>query len=63
MQQFELELKVGDSLQIGNQIVTVIDIDGPELSVRIDPADGLLGSFPEEEASVSVSRSCSAESL
>ena len=63
MQQFELELKVGDSLQIGNRIVTVIDIDGPELSVRIDPADGLLCPPSEEDVSLSVPGGCSAESI
>ena len=33
---FEFELSVGDVLQIGEHTVTVVDIDGPDVSFRID---------------------------
>ena len=39
----EFELSVGDVLYIGEHMVTVIDIDGPDVSFRIDienAADG-----------------------
>ena len=32
----EIELSVGDVLQIGDHIVTIVDIDGQEVSFRID---------------------------
>ena len=41
MQEHEFELQVGDTLQIGDYSVTVVDIDGDEVSVRIDPAEFL----------------------
>ncbi len=31
-----MNLAVGDSLQIGDRLMTVIDIDGDEVSFRID---------------------------
>ena len=36
MEEHELVLSVGDTLIIGDQIVTVIDIDGGEISFRIE---------------------------
>jgi hypothetical protein len=39
VQQIEVELSIGQMVQIGNQIVTLIDIEGSEISVRIDPFD------------------------
>lgn len=36
MQEHELELSVGDVVRIGTYTVTVIDVDGPEVSFRID---------------------------
>lgn len=39
MQHTEFELGVGDTIQIGNQVLTVIDVEGGEISVRIDDAD------------------------
>ncbi len=36
MQEQEIELSIGDSLQLGQHTVTVIDIDGGEVSFRID---------------------------
>lgn len=39
MQELSFELSVGDVLQVGDQLVTVVDIDGPEVTFRIDPVD------------------------
>lgn len=39
MQHLELELSIGETIQIGNQLLTVIEIDDGEISVRIDEAD------------------------
>ncbi len=36
VQEQEIELSIGDSLQIGQHTVTVIDIEGGEVSFRID---------------------------
>lgn len=33
-----MELSVGDSVQIGDRLVTVVEIDGSEISFRIDAA-------------------------
>jgi hypothetical protein len=33
-----MELSVGDVLQIGDCTVTIIDIDGPDVSFRVDQA-------------------------
>lgn len=38
------ELEVGDAIEIGGRIVTVVDIDGENVSVRIDPNEA----FPFE---------------
>lgn len=46
MQQFEFELTVGESIQIGESVVTVIDVGETEISVRIDSSDP---GFPHEE--------------
>ena len=39
MQELSFELSVGDVLQVGDQLVTVVDIDGPEVTFRIDPVE------------------------
>ncbi|HUG90563.1 MAG TPA: hypothetical protein VML55_07005 [Planctomycetaceae bacterium] len=39
MQELSFELSVGDVLQVGDQLVTVVDIDGPEVTFRIDPLE------------------------
>ena len=36
MLEHDYELSVGDTIQIGEQIVTVIDIDGPDVSFRVE---------------------------
>jgi hypothetical protein len=38
VEEHEMVLSVGDTLFIGDQIVTVIDIDGGEISFRIEQA-------------------------
>lgn len=38
MPELTIELSVGDVVQIGNQLLTVIDVDGDEVSFRIDDA-------------------------
>lgn len=37
MQDEEYELQVGDTLQVGEYTITIVDIDRGEVSVRIDP--------------------------
>ena len=46
VQEQEFELSIGDVLQIGDRFVTVIDIDGSEVTFRVDPADSTELSFP-----------------
>jgi hypothetical protein len=41
----EFELSVGDVLQIGNHTITVIDIDGLDVSFRIDSEDSAESDF------------------
>lgn len=36
MQEQEIELAVGDTVQIGDYAVTVVDIDAEDISVRVD---------------------------
>ena len=44
MQEQEIELAVGDSLQIGDYVVTVVDVEGDEVGFRIE---GYLAAEPE----------------
>jgi hypothetical protein len=49
MPDFDVELGVGDSLRIGSHILTVIDIQRGEISVRIDPfedGDDFISEIP-----------------
>ena len=39
MDAHEFELSVGDILQLGDHSVTIIDIDGQNVSFRIDGSD------------------------
>ena len=39
VQEYEFELSIGDVLQIGESRFTVIDIDGQDVSFRIDSDD------------------------
>jgi hypothetical protein len=39
VQEYELQLSVGDVVRIGNVTLTVMDIEGDEVSFRIDEDD------------------------
>ncbi len=39
MQEHLIELRIGETLQVGQYKVTVIDVDGDELCVQIDGHD------------------------
>lgn len=41
------ELEIGEAIEVGGRIVTVVDIDGENVSVRIDPHDGVPIGFDE----------------
>ena len=45
MQNISMELSVGDSIFIGEQLLTVVDIDGEEISFKIEkPTESEWGS-------------------
>jgi hypothetical protein len=39
MRESQFELSVGDSIRLDDQILTVIDINGDEITFRVDIAD------------------------
>ncbi len=39
MQERELELSVGDVVQIGNQLLVVVDIENEQVTFRIDDSE------------------------
>lgn len=39
MQDYEMELSVGDVVCLGHSVLTVVDIDGQEVSFRVDKLD------------------------
>ena len=39
MQEHELELTVGETVQIGEYFVTLVDTESEDVSVRIDPVE------------------------
>ena len=39
MQHTEFELGVGDSIRVGNQIITVVEISADDVGLKIDDAD------------------------
>lgn len=41
MQRIELEMEVGEAIQIGDRIFTLIDTHGDGISFRLDSEDGL----------------------
>lgn len=41
MQRIELEMEVGETIQIGNRLFTLIDTTDDEISLRVDSDDGL----------------------
>ena len=54
MPERELEVTVGDVFIVGDYTVTVVDVDGPEVSFRIEEAPGSGGelalSLPDTRA-------------
>lgn len=42
VQKQELEVQVGDTLHIGDYTITIVDLDGDEVGVRIDSVDELI---------------------
>ncbi len=43
VQHIEIELGIGDVVQIGESFYTVLDIEHGEVTFRVDPADPLDG--------------------
>ncbi|MEX0702718.1 MAG: hypothetical protein WD069_11550 [Planctomycetales bacterium] len=43
MKEHELELSIGEVLQIGEYTVTIVDIEGAEVGFRIDSLDDECG--------------------
>lgn len=39
MRDYEIELEVGDSLHMGDRVLTVVDIDDDEISFRLEVAN------------------------
>lgn len=44
MDQHEVELAIGDTFQVGHHTFTVIDIDGDDVSFRVERCSGTLDS-------------------
>jgi hypothetical protein len=42
VQEIEIELGIGDAVQVGESLYTVVDIENGEVCFRIDPADRYL---------------------
>lgn len=38
-QSLEMELSIGDTIQVGNQFLTVVDIEGDEILFQLDSED------------------------
>ena len=55
MNQFEFDVSVGDVLCLGNRTVTVVDIDGPNVSIQIDDGDDFVVAGVGETHAVSIS--------
>ncbi len=39
MPEIHFELTVGETLQVGDQLLTIVDIEDGEITVRLDPGD------------------------
>ena len=50
VQHFEIELGIGDVVQIGDAIYTVIDIEGGEVTFRIDSPEPVSETFAAARA-------------
>ncbi len=40
MDKHEIEVIVGETLQLGDYFVTILDVEGDEIRIRIDSEDG-----------------------
>ena len=58
MQEFEIELSIGDTLQFGDQMLTVIDVDRGEITFRIDSANSQISAprTPKQSAEANTGR-------
>lgn len=56
VQRLEWDLSIGDTIQIGDQFLTVVDIEGDEILFQLDSEDPLK-SNPKPETN-SNSQSC-----
>ncbi len=54
MNEYEIDLSVGDVLCLGNRTVTVVDIDGPNVSFRIDRDEDFVTAGSGETHSASI---------
>lgn len=54
MPEHEVELSVGEVIRMGNHILTVIDIDGPNVSFRIEEIPA--AEFEQQQLAVRINR-------
>ena len=54
----EMELSIGDTIQVGNQFLTVIDIEGDEILFQLDSEDPQESNHKSAQDRDSHSRSC-----
>ena len=47
MREYDVELAVGDAVCLGDRILTILDIQGDEISYRIDDAQHLFAETVE----------------
>lgn len=50
MREFEVELSVGDTLHVGDYVLTVVDIEGSAVSFHIESLDSLDADNSENSA-------------
>lgn len=50
MREFEIELSVGDALQLGDYVLTILDVERGEISFRLDRSDSVDAHDPIEAA-------------
>ena len=56
VQRLEWDLSIGDTIQIGDQFLTVVDIEGDEILFQLD-SEAPLNSNPKPETNAN-SQSC-----
>lgn len=42
VKEYEFDLTVGDVINLGNRTVTIVEIDGPNVSFRLDDGEELV---------------------